>query len=491
MSPNGYDIWDVNSAAGKLVGQAHTVSARHLSHSIPRVQFNREVAYYAKRIADDVALGRKTPEQGMQAILQEQRNLLDQSLAVARKGQEAITHAVKRIPLMRLTRPVLQPDPGRLLRFVHAQHLKTLNPNARSTLTVEPPPSPLPESSRFFPREQWPASIQVHEPGFYVVPKSTTADKLEAQLFTSRNPAVIAKFKTLNPYLDQVKAGQLIVLSDPNNLRCTREEAYLMAAAEKVNTALQTLTPEEADFMARHRDEIESFLKHGSTSIGTGVAVFDSNLDSVKNTLRDIEALHQSTFLRDGHLRSPEFFVERKRLFGQLDTHLTRFTKKSIGFPDHPNLKSALGISNRSLVHRWTKAGAPDQIPGYATHMDGIAKAAKYVKYGGWLGTAIGGGASYIKIQDVCGASNTEACKKVKFTETGSFAGGVAGGAAVGLALTGSTAAAMCVALGVPTGGLATLACGVVVVGAGSFVSGTIGGALGEEMGEVVYEAGK
>lgn len=490
MNPDDYDIWDLNSAARKLIEQAHTVSARHLAHGIARVQFNREVAYYAKRIADDVALGHTTSEQGIQAILQEQRNLLNQSLAVARKGQDAITHAVKRIALMRLTRPVLQPDPGRLLRFVHAQYLKTLNPNVRSAPAVAPPASPA-ESFRFFPREQWPASIQLHDPGFYVVPKSTTADTLEAQLFTSRNHAIIAKFKALNPNLDQVKAGQMIVLSDPNNLRCTREEAYLMAAAEKVNTALQALTPDEADFMARHRDEIESFLKHGSTSVGTGVAVFASNLDNVKSALRDIEALHQRTFLRDGHFRSPEFFAERKRLFGQLDTHLTGFTKKGIGFPDHPNLKSALGVSSRSLVHHWTKAGAPNQIPGYATHIDGVAKASKYVKYGGWLGTAIGGGASYMKVQDVCAAGNTEACKKVKLTEAGSFTGGIAGGAAVGLALSGSTVAAMCVALGVPTGGLATLACGVVVVGAGSFASGAMGGALGEEMGEVVYEAFK
>ncbi|MDR3564458.1 MAG: hypothetical protein P4N59_23905, partial [Negativicutes bacterium] len=369
MNPNCYDIWDVNSAASKLIGQGLTISARHLAHGIPRMQFNREVAYYAKRIADDVALGHKTPEQGLQAILQEQRDLLNQSLAVARKGQDAVTHLVKRIPLMTLTRPVLQPDPGRLLRFVHAQHLKE-NSNTQPTTLAAPRPSPT-ETFSFFPREQWPEPIQVHEPGFYVVPKSTTADKLEAALFTSRNPAVIAKFRALNPNLDQVKAGQMIVLSDPNNLRCTREEAYLMAAAEKVNTALQTLTPDEADFMARHHDEIESFLKHGSTSIGTGVAVFASNLESVKSALRDIEALHQRNFQRDGHLRSPEFFAERKRLFGQLDSHLTGFTKKGIGFPDHPSLKNALGISSRSLVHRWTKAGAPDQIPGYATHMDG------------------------------------------------------------------------------------------------------------------------
>jgi hypothetical protein len=34
-------------------------------------------------------------------------------------------------------------------------------------------------------------------------------------------PAVIAKYRALNPTVDQVKAGQLIVLSDPNNPRCT------------------------------------------------------------------------------------------------------------------------------------------------------------------------------------------------------------------------------------------------------------------------------
>ncbi|WPX59399.1 MULTISPECIES: hypothetical protein [unclassified Pseudomonas] len=275
MNPNGYDIWDVNSAAGKLIGQGLTVSARHLAHGIARVQFNREVAYYAKRIADDVATGHKTPEQGIQAILQEQRDLLNQSHALARKGQDAITHSVKRIALMRLTQPVLKPDPERLLRFSHAQHLNA-NANTQSTTKAAPRSSPA-NDLKFFPRERWPEPVKMHEPGFYIVPKSTTADKLQAQLFTSPTPAVIAKFKALNPNLDQVKAGQMIVLSDPNNLHCTHEEAQLMEAAGNVNKALQDLTPDEADFMARHRDEIESFLKHGSTGMGVGAAVFASN----------------------------------------------------------------------------------------------------------------------------------------------------------------------------------------------------------------------
>lgn len=329
---------------------------------------------------------------------------------------------------------------------------------------------------------------QPQEPGFYVVPKSTTAEKLESTLFSSKNPAVIQKFKSLNPNLNDVKAGTMIVLGDPDNLQCTHEEALLMEAAATANEALKPLSPEEADFMVRHRDEIETFLSAGSAGIGIGEAMFSRNLESVKTVLTEIEALHKRTFQADGHLRSPAFFAERKRLLAQLNTNLTAMTRKGIGFPDHPNLKSALGISSRSVVHRWTKAGAAGQIPGYATHIEGVSQAAKAVRYGGWIGIALGGGASYLKVQDVCTAGNAEACKKVKFTEVGSFAGGVAGGATAGALLTGSMVTGLCIGLGVPTGGLATLACGVVAVGAGSFAGGAVGGLIGEMAGDVIYE---
>ena len=105
------------------------------------------------------------------------------------------------------------------------------------------------------------------------------------------------------------------------------------------------------------------------------------------------------------------------------------------------------------------------------------------------MGTAVGGGASYLKVQEVCAAGNMEACRKVKFTETGSFAGGVAGSAAAGVLISAAGVATLCVGLGVPTGGLGTVVCGVVAVGAGSLASGAVGGALGEKIGEIIYEA--
>jgi hypothetical protein len=117
-----------------------------------------------------------------------------------------------------------------------------------------------------------------------------------------------------------------------------------------------------------------------------------------------------------------------------------------------------------------------------------VAKASKYVKYGGLVGTAVGGGASAMKVQDVCKAGNTEACERVRFTETGAFAGGVGGGVAAGAILSAPVVGALCIGLGVPTGGLGTLACSIVVVGIGSYAGGVYGGKGGEIIGEVIYE---
>lgn len=350
MNPNRYDIWDVNGAAEKLIAQAHTLSTRHLSHGMPRMQFNQEVAWYAKRIADDVAQGRKTPEQGIQALLREQRDLLIQSQVVTRKGPHAIVDSIERMPTSRLTQPGLKPDSERLLRHVHAQNLKTNAASTANSVEATPSPHPVPDL-KFFPRERWPAPIpEPEQPGFYIVPKSTTAEKLEAQLFSSASPAVIAKFKILNPNLDHVKAGSMIVLSDPNNQQCTYEEALLMQIAQIVSTTPEPLTVEEADFMAQHYDLIKQMLSVGSNVTGVGTAMAANHLDGVRTTLKEIDTLYTSTLEAQGRLNSKAFKKQRAQLLRRLDSQLTTLTKKTIGFPDHPNLKIALGIDNPNLV---------------------------------------------------------------------------------------------------------------------------------------------
>ena len=363
---------------------------------------------------------------------------------------------------------------------------------AQPTASATTPHSTAPQQSSFAPSSQ-PAptafsTADVAEPGFYVVPNSMTREQLEATLFPSRSAAVMSKFQALNPGTGDIKAGSMIVLSDPNNTSCTYQEAQLMRVAQEVKTALDPLTPQEADFMHLHAAEIAIFTGDTSTWLGVGAVVLEKHLASLRDILQDIERLHQDNYRQHGHLRSPSFFADRKHLLTQLDAHLLNSTRlrgqTTLG--DHPNLKTALGISTRSLVHRWDKAGAPGPIPGYSNHVSAISRAAKYMQAGGYIGIGIGGVSSLLAVQEVCVGDSGTACKKVKFTEGGKFVGGTVG-SVVGAGIAQRTAGPICVALGVSTvvGGVV---CVAAVIGVGAWAGGAYVGEGGELAGEILYE---
>ncbi|WP_457266077.1 PAAR domain-containing protein [Pseudomonas sp. P5_C3] len=333
------------------------------------------------------------------------------------------------------------------------------------------------------------ARVDPQEPGFYVVPKSMTREALEATLFATPDAAVMRKFRALNPVSDNIKAGSLIVLSDPNNTSCTYQEAQLMQAAQQVKAALDPLTPEEAEFMFRHAAEIASFSGETSTWLGVSAVVMEKHLARLRDTLQAMERLHQDSYRQHGHLKSPQFFAERQRLLAQLDAHLLNSTRlrgqTTLG--DHPKLKTALGISSRSLVHHWDKAGAPGQIPGYANHVNATSRAAKYMSTGGYIGIGIGGVSSLLAVQEICVDDSGAACEKVKFTEGGKFVlstiGGHRGGELAYIA-----SGPVCLALGVSTG-IGGVICVAAIVGAGAWVGSEAGGVAGEFLGEKLYEA--
>ncbi|QXH50689.1 DUF4225 domain-containing protein [Pseudomonas fakonensis] len=89
--PLGPDYWEVNQAATRLTAYACSVSARHLRHGMGRVMFNREVAYFAKQVADKVALGELSPEDGLKVLRAEEVSLWEQA---ERLGRRAVGLAV-------------------------------------------------------------------------------------------------------------------------------------------------------------------------------------------------------------------------------------------------------------------------------------------------------------------------------------------------------------------------------------------------------------
>ncbi|WP_252088892.1 DUF4225 domain-containing protein [Pseudomonas sp. MWU13-3659] len=71
--------WEVNAAASRLISYGCGVSAKYLSDRRARMQFNRELAYYARRVMDDVYERRISPEQGLERILAEKKSLYSQA----------------------------------------------------------------------------------------------------------------------------------------------------------------------------------------------------------------------------------------------------------------------------------------------------------------------------------------------------------------------------------------------------------------------------
>ena len=266
------------------------------------------------------------------------------------------------------------------------------------------------------------------EPGFYVVPRRMSFAQVLLELAEHDATLPISRLQRLNPTFEQgFKAGEIFVIGDPDNGdACTREEGQLMAAAQHARRALAVLDFAEADFMMEHQAEIAGLLSDASLSMGVGKDMLEQGLKQVSQTLTSIEQLHQREFMRHGHLNSPSFFAERRRLLGLLDGQLkTALLNKQLNLGSYERLKKSLNISTKSLMHHWSKAGGPGQIPGYATHLDKVARLSKYLEYGGYAAIGLGGTSSYLKVKEVCRAGNAETYERIQYVETGAFSMGV------------------------------------------------------------------
>ncbi|MAA67059.1 MAG: hypothetical protein CL581_20055 [Alteromonadaceae bacterium] len=289
-------------------------------------------------------------------------------------------------------------------------------------------------------------------------------------------------FERLNPNIgDRVMPGEMIVLGDPNGMECTREEADLMQVARKVNEDLRKLDEQEAQFLVDHYDLLETLTSNASTGMGAGSVMIANQIKSIEAVLRDLEVLHQDSYKKHGHLNSTEFFEKRQGLFKRLDFALGKIARKGMSLSDDPKLKTALGLSSKSIVHNWKQSGV-GSIPGYATHYDKLTTGAKYARAGGYLAIALDAGVSGMRIHEVCTNGQTQECTKVKYTEGGRLTGSVGGGAGGALA-----GAALCGLAAVTSGGVGGIACAIILGGAGSAVGGYAGGTAGEGLGDEIY----
>ena len=338
--------------------------------------------------------------------------------------------------------------------------------------------------------------------GFAVIPYGGTTEAWQRLLFTGTPPAGAKElFATLNGPDERYKTGSIMLLVDPEK-QDDEQIAHMKAAKARVDAALAPLSIHQANFLFKHKDTIEMFAAAASTASdtygysGQATEAAKGYFEQVEKILVEIEKTYKNQYITSGTLIGEQFFVERHRLFGQLDSVLKMFMKHRFMFNEYADLKSALGLSSSSITHRWNETGVSD-IEGYATHIEKMAKYVKWMETAGKIGLGLSVFDTAAKITEACTVGRD--CAKTSFTSIGEFSGSLIGGKVASKILAGSAVDTVCaVVLGAATfeaGGAGALLCTLGVAGGISYGSdkifsstmGTIGEFSGEKLG--FYEA--
>ncbi|MFK0309835.1 hypothetical protein ACIQUF_01210 [Pseudomonas sp. NPDC090233] len=290
------------------------------------------------------------------------------------------------------------------------------------------------------------------------------------------------KFDVLNAHIANsvVMAGELVIVGDADTPSCTSQEAFLMAKAAQAHGGLLTSGVEADDFFLEHFELLQSLLANASMGAGAASEGWSKDLEQIKATLEDIEKLHRD-YLRPGTLSARDtFYAKRTALFMKLEKQLGNIAAYGSGLRNQGKIKQALGISTRSYLHH-------GEIAGYADKVSGVAKASNLVKKGTYIGTALDVAATGLSIHKACTTGREDQCQRVKYVESSSLIGSLAGGG-IGGHLGGMAGTGVCVmVLGISTGGPGALACAVVGGAVGGKIGGDFGGERGALMGDLLY----
>jgi len=315
----------------------------------------------------------------------------------------------------------------------------------------------------------------------FINSRTQTFDSLKANLALPKN--VKAKFVALNSHISGsvVLAGELVIVGDSSTPSSTAQEAFLMAKAAEVHTALLVNGVEADDFFLDNFELLKQAISYTSMGIGAASDGWAKHMEEIKKTLQDIEKLYREHMGSGTMTQRDAFYAKRTELFMKLDKLLGNFLSYGAGLRNEGSMKRMLGLSTNSYMH----AG---EIAGYADKVSGVAKASNWIKRGTYIGTALEVGSTALSIRNACAVGREEQCRRAKYVEGSSLVGSLTG-ASGGGALGGPIAGGIClVALGVTTGPGA-LACTVIGGAAGGWVGGEGGQWVGEKIGEYIYGA--
>jgi hypothetical protein len=290
------------------------------------------------------------------------------------------------------------------------------------------------------------------------------------------------KFTALNIHIlnQVVMPGQMVIVPDSTTKSCTVEEAELMRMAQQVSHDIHHNSLGSDGLMLKHYDVLQQMLGYGSLGIGAVSGSWSNHLSAVEQTLGDIEKLHKLSLQRGTPIARQEFINQRQVLFNKLDGQLKGIARWGTGIQNRGSIKKMLGISTKSYLHT-------GELRDYARRMNRVARVARLLKGGTYVGIALNATSTTLEIKEACSTGREDKCEKAHYVERGKLVVGVLGGLAGG-GVAGAFTGPMCAAIAVPTGGAGGLVCAIVVGIAGGYIGGSAGEMVGEKIGTKVYE---
>jgi len=179
--------------------------------------------------------------------------------------------------------------------------------------------------------------------------------------------------------------------------------------------------------------------------------------------------------------------VERNQLLNQLKELVNKPLLKSLNryalkLRPYEDMRRALNLSSRSIVHEWSTVGIGG-IPGYSNFVGNAAKAARFLKYGGFIGIGFSFANTTNEVVNSCTTGRENECERVAFKKYTSFIASTAGG--VGGGVLGSIAGiGICTGIGIATAGVGGVACAAV----GSVAGGLAGGSAADLFMDSIYK---
>ena len=86
-------------------------------------------------------------------------------------------------------------------------------------------------------------------------------------------------------------------------------------------------------------------------SLGVVADAGERYFSEIEKKLKAIKLAYQNQYRTQGTLIGQQFFVERQKLFSELDVLLNKLSRLTLKLKPYEEIKHALGLSSRSIVH--------------------------------------------------------------------------------------------------------------------------------------------